>query len=152
MNTWHAKKLAVGLLALGLVLALPASADGYQQVVDGVAIYFGIVPAELVRGHPREHPEGEMHGGAPVGENHLMIALFDDKTGRRIVGAEVTARITGDGGLNVRKKLESMVMAGAASFGNYFYMPGAGPYRIEIEVRVPGRVKPVIATFTWVRS
>lgn len=72
-------------LVTGLVLAVPASAADapYRRVVDGVAVYFGILPAELVRGHPPQHPEGTMHGGAPAGENHVTVALFEDQSGWR---------------------------------------------------------------------
>ena len=145
--------VSVGLAAL-LWLAAGANAEerGYRQVVDGVAIYFGILPAELVRGHPPQHPESEMHGGTPVGENHIMVALFDDKTGRRISGAEVTARVAGDRDPDIRKKLEPMVIAGAHSFGNYFYMTGPGPYRIRLSIRLPGAHEELRATFTWARS
>lgn len=124
----------------------------YSQVVDGVAVYFGMMPAELVRGHPREHPEGVMHGGAPVGESHLTVAVFEDKTGRRIADAEVTVRITGDQGLDVRKRLELMVIAGSATYGNYFSMPGSGPYRIDVRIRLPNKPREVRAVFTWARS
>jgi len=118
-------------LLAGLLLLVPAivAAGGYRQVVDGVTIYFGVLPAELVRGHPREHPESGMHGGVPAGENHLVIALFEDKTGKRITDAEITATIMGPDRFKLEKKLEPMIIAGAASYGNYFAMLGSGPYR-----------------------
>lgn len=141
--------LLAGLL---LVASATAAAGGYSQVVDGVALYFGMMPAELVRGHPREHPESEMHGGVPAGENHLVIALFNDKTGERITRAEITATITGPDRFKAEKKLESMVVAGAATFGNYFTMPGPGPYRIALRIRTPGIGHDIEATFTWARS
>lgn len=143
-----------GWLLAGLLLAVSATAavGGYRQVVDGVAIYFGVVPAELVRGHPRGHPESEMHGGAPVGESHLTIALFEDKSGARINDAEVSARITGDRGLDVRKKLEPMLIAGRLTYGNYFPLSGAGPYRIELSIRLPRMSREIRADFTWARS
>ncbi len=143
-----------GLLAalLGVALSVSAAERGYRQVVDGVAIYFGIMPAQLVRGHPPEHPEGQMHGGAPVGENHIMVALFEEKTGKRLSGAAVTATITGPGRFKAEKKLEPMVIAGSMSYGNYFYMLGPGPYRIKLTIRLPGAAREIRATFTWARS
>lgn len=129
-----------------------AAETGYRQVVDGVAVYFGIVPAQLVRGHPKEHPEGEMHGGAPAGENHIMVALFEEKTGKRVDGAVVTVTVTGPGRSKAEKNLEPMTVAGAASYGHYFYMPGAGPYRIALRIRLPGEHKELRANFTWARS
>jgi hypothetical protein len=135
-----------------LVVSATAAESSYRQIVDGVAVYFGMMPAELVRGHPPEHPEGQMHGGTPVGENHIMVALFEDKTGKRLTGAEVSARVTGEGGLDVRKRLDSMLIAGAQSYGNYFYLPGTGPYRIDVRIRLPGAARELRATFTWARS
>jgi hypothetical protein len=93
-----------------------------------------------------------MHGGAPVGENHIMVALFDAKGGARLTDAQVSARITGDRGLDVRKPLEAMVVAGSLTYGNYFNMPGAGPYRIDITIRRPGATKEIRASFTWARG
>ncbi len=144
-----------GLLAavLGFTAGGATAAESsYRQIVDGVAVYFGILPAELVRGHPPEHAEGQMHGGVPVGENHIVVVLFEEKTGKRLAGAEINARITGDRGFDVRKKLESMEIAGSVSYGNYFSMPGAGPYHIEVRIRLPGAARELRATFTWARS
>jgi len=140
----------VGVLALAISSA--GHAASYQQVVDGIAIYFGVVPAELVRGHPREHPESGMHGGAPVGESHLMVALFDAKTGNRITDARIAASVTGDAGAKLEKRLEPMTVAGALTFGNYFYLSGSGPYRIDLRILLPGRSTPVRARFEWGRS
>ncbi len=137
---------------LGAVLSVAAAERDYRQVVDGVAIYFGILPAQLVRGHPPEHPEGEMHGGAPAGENHVMIALFNAQSGARVTGAEVGATITGPDRFKAEKKLEPMVIAGSLSYGNYFYMTGPGPYRIQLRIRLPGTHEEIRAAFTWARS
>jgi hypothetical protein len=152
MTTARVTRLGWLLASLLLVVSATAAVDGYRQVVDGVAIYFGVVPAELVRGHPPEHPEGQMHGGVPVGENHIMVALFEDKTGKRITRAEVTATITGPGNFKAEKKLEPMIIAGAATFGNYFTMSGPGPYRIAVRIRTPVIGHDIEATFTWARS
>ena len=152
MTTACVTKLGWLLAGLLLVVSTTVAAGGYRQVVDGVAVYFGMMPAELVRGHPPEHPEGQMHGGTPVGENHIMVALFEDKTGKRITSAEVTATITGPGNFIAEKKLEPMIIAGAATFGNYFTMPGPGPYRIAVRIRTPGIGHDIEATFTWARS
>ena len=137
---------------LGLSVAAVAAPSSYERVVDGVAIYFGILPAEMVRGHPREHPESGMHGGTAVGESHIVAALFDDKTGRRLSDAEVNATITGPGGFRTAKKLESMLIGGGMSYGNYFSMTGPGPYRIELRIRPRGAAREIQAVFTWARS
>jgi hypothetical protein len=152
MTTTCVTKLGWLLAGLLLVVSVTVAAGGNRQVVDGVAIYFGILPAELVRGHPPGHPESGMHGGVPVGENHLTVALFDDKTGKRIADAQVTATITGPDRFKLEKKLEPMLIAGTASYGNYFNMPGPGPYRITLRIRTPGIGRDIQAVFTWARS
>ena len=145
---WRAALWVLSLIAVG---AAAAAETGNRQVVDGVAVYFGLMPGELVRGHPRQHPESGMHGGVPVGESHLLVALFDDKTGKRIDGAEVTATVTGPERLKLRKTLEPMTVAGAVTYGNYFSLTGPGPYRIAVRARLPD-AREVTATFTWARS
>ena len=144
----------IGLVTSLLVVAVTAFAGdmAYHRVVDGVAVYFGIIPAEVVRGHPRWHPEGTMHGGVAVGASHLTVALFNDKSGERIIDAEISARITGERGLDARKKLEPMLIAGRRTYGNYFSLPGAGPYRIELSIRLPRAARSIDAEFTWARS
>ncbi len=78
-----------------------------------------------------------MHGGVPEGENHIVIALFDARTGQRITRARITATITGPGRFKTEKELAPMIVSGAASFGNYFTLLGPGPYRIILRIRVP---------------
>ena len=144
--------LALTGIVLGVVAAASTADTAYRQVVDGVAIYFGILPAELVRGHPPGHPESGMHGGVPVGDNHLTIALFNDKTGVRITRAKVSATITGPNSFKVTKKLEPMIIAGSATYGNYFSMPGPGPYRIVLHIQAPDARESIEAVFAWARS
>lgn len=136
---------------LAIAVVMPVGAQPHQQVVDGVAIYLGIVPAQVVRGHDPKHAERQMHDGAPAGENHLVAALFDDKSGKRITDAEVTAKVSGKGSPAIEKRLEPMEVAGATSYGGYFYMAGAGPYRIELRIHLTGAQRPIRAIFNWSR-
>jgi hypothetical protein len=39
-----------------------AAQDTEYKTVDGLAVYLGVVPAQIVKGHPREHSEQTMHG------------------------------------------------------------------------------------------
>ncbi len=133
-----------GLLAMFLALLAAASlaADtGMHKVVDGVSIYIGVLPAQMLRGHPKTHPEGAMHGGVPGGENnyHLVVALFDEASGKRITGAWITASVSELGLAGEQKKLSPMVIAGTVTYGNYFSMPSPGQYRINLEIE---RAKP----------
>lgn len=129
--------LLAGILALS-AMASPAADTGLNKVVDGVAIYIGVLPAEMVKGHPGTHPEGVMHDGISAGKNryHLVVALFDEKAnGKRIGGAQVKARISEFGLPGQEKKLDPMLIAGTVTYGNYFAMPNPGPYRINLEIR-----------------
>jgi hypothetical protein len=139
------------MMLLGLAAMAVAAEPRTSQIVNGLEIYFGLMPAQLVRGHAPGRLEQQMHGGPRAGENHVMVALFDAKSGRRISDAVVHATITGPKGFRAEKPLEPMTIAGAATFGNYFEMLGIGPYKIALRVRPAGASKDVFARFSWSR-
>lgn len=143
MHTRNLKTLLcaaiAGIAALLLSSAL-ADDSGQHKIVNGLAIYLGVMPAEMILGHPKPHTEAEMHGGVPAGghQYHVLVSLFDNATGKRIANAQVKANIFEIGLSGVRKKLEPMLIAGTISYGNYFNMAGANPYRILVQIRLPG--------------
>lgn len=144
----------LGLLALLLPLLIEAADQGQPRVVNGVAIYLGVLPSEMILGHPREHTEAEMHGGIPAGEHryHIVIALFDSASGKRITDAEVTARVSELGLFGPQKKLDPMLIAGTVTYGNYFTLSARGPYRIQVQIRRPGMPGAIEAVFEYVRA
>jgi len=110
------------------------------QVKDGLAIYLGLLPAEMIDGHVAH----SMHGGLPIGENryHIAIAIFDDKTGKRIKNAKVQVSVNRKIGIGTEsnKLLEDMKLNGKFMYGNYFSLKTAGPYRIDVNIKfVDGR-------------
>lgn len=140
------------LASLVVVPAVSAAATASEhRVVDGVSIYVGIVPAEVVRRHPRGHPESEMHGGPQAGEHayHLIIALFDEQTDKRISDARVSAAISEINHPGHQRKLEPMLIAGTIAYGNYFDLPGSGPYRIVVQIRRLGQPGVIEAEFLF---
>jgi len=145
---WKTGLMVMGLFALNAVAA--EDAPETFQVVDGVAIYLGVMSAQIVQGHAREHEESKMHGGTPAGpyRNHLVVALFDDASGRRIEDAQVTAAVSELGMGLGWKPLEPMRIADTLTYGNYFSMPGTGTYRIQLRIRRPGLAQPIEAAFT----
>lgn len=145
------------LIILGAaVLALAsrgvsASDTAQYRIADGFSIYLGVLPAQMVAGHPPGHPEATMHDGAPAGEHsyHLMIAVFEADSGARVSDLEATARVSALGLVGPRRTLEPMEIAGAITFGNYFELSGGGPYRIDVEFRRVGAAEPVQVRFQY---
>ncbi len=141
---------SIAVVLLAIIASLPAgAASPTSRVVDGVAIYLGVIPAAIARGHPGEHEESRMHGGAVPGDTHVMIALFDDKSGARIAQARVSAVVSGPKRYREEKQLEPMLVASAPSYGNYFAPYEPGSYRIALSVRLPGAARDIRAKFNW---
>ena len=93
-----------------------------------------------------------MHGGVPAGQHqqHVVLALFDNATGKRITGAKVSARVHEINLAGVQKKLAPMLIAGTVSYGNYFSMPAASnPYRIKVRIELPGVSDVIEAQFDY---
>lgn len=148
-----ARTLAV-LIALSLTFGMvrAAGVNPDQPIrLDGMELFFGIIPAEILRGHPSSHEEQSMHGGVPSnkGVRHLIISVFDAKTQTRITDAAITGSITEAGMATQNQKLEAMSFGGAVSYGNYFAMPNQGPYEIVVNVRRPGDSKTSTARFQY---
>lgn len=135
--------LSVAVLSIATLVASTASAadSATHKVVQGVAIYLGVLPAEMILGHPKPHTEAQMHDGVPTGKHqyHVTVSLFDAASGKRISGAKVTARVYEIHLAGTQKKLEPMLIADTISYGNYFNMPYANnPYRIRVQIELPG--------------
>jgi hypothetical protein len=147
-----------GFTASGSLLArddghTPKVESGLSQQVDGINIYYGLLPAEIASKHPPTHEEKTMHGGVPErkGDYHLIVALFDQK-GNRITNAHVTAAVGELGLSGTRKNLSPMrIGEGNTSYGNYFTLRGNGVYRISIQVHrlAEGKSNSVEALFDY---
>ena len=141
---------AVGVVLLTSPVFTIGAEETNYRVVDNVRIYLGVIPAPMVRGkHPATHTETSMHGGIPSGadEYHILIALFDERTGERISNAAMTARVAEVGLSGEKKALEPMQIAGTTTYGNYFTMKGTGVSRINVVVRIPGVPRDIDVTF-----
>ena len=128
-----------------------AAQDTEYKTVDGLAVYLGVVPAEIVKGHPSEHPEQTMHGGAPTGPHqyHVVAAIFDSASGARITDAAVTAQISGLGLSGANQKLEPMQISGTTTYGGYFNLPGRDLYTIRLTIERPGAARAVVVDFKY---
>src|SRR3970040_2652253 len=86
-------------LILATMLTYVLSASGSAIAADnvsfktggGLTIYLGVLPAAMIQGHAKDHPEAAMHGGVPGGPHayHVMAAGFHAERGARIEKATV---------------------------------------------------------------
>ena len=145
------KVIVVAAMTLILASLALAQGDRLSKTVGGVTFYLGVIPAEIIRGHPIEHPESTMHGSPPKGSGsrHIVVALFDAKTGERITEAKVTARVEQLGLASELKDLDPMQIAGTVSYGNFYAMPGGGIYRIRVIVKRKAASRPIEAEFEY---
>jgi len=110
-----------------------------HQKVDDMSIYLGVVPAQLTQHH------STMHSGITNEEHsyHIVIALFNSKSGKRITDARVKASVASLGMKGETKDLEPM-HGDLLSYGNYFTMYKATNYTIKVEIqRADEKVKSI---------
>jgi hypothetical protein len=141
---------ALAVAALGVASRSRADDSGQYKVADGMGVYYGIVPAAIVRGHSKAHPEGSMHGGPPQGnEVHLVVALFDAATSARIENAKIIARISPLGTTGPSRVLKPMAIAGTVSYGEFFPLGAGERYTIHLEVERPGAARATLVDFAY---
>jgi cytochrome c5 len=139
-----------GTVATKTAPAAKAAAGQDYRVVDGTTIHFGVVPADTIRGRPKDYPQSE-YGVAPEGPQQyfVTVALFDANTGQRISDAGVRARVSTATGAGPEKVLEPMTIAASPTFGAYFAMGGTGSYTINLQIRRPGAMDTILAQFQY---
>ena len=142
--------LASVLILLAVGQAITAESGGYQ-VVGGVGVYLGVLPSEMLKDRAKAGPEATMHGGRAGGEHahHVVVALFDARTGERITDADVQATVREIGLGGRTKRLEAMPMADALTYGNYFEMRTKTRYRVMLDITAPRLTRPLKATFEY---
>lgn len=141
---------AAVFVAMMLAIGAALGNDGYQKS-DGLAVYLGIVPAALVRGHPSSHAEGTMHGGPGTAphQQHIVVAVFGAETGARVENARVSATVASLGHVGRQTvQLEPMKIANTITYGAFVKLSGNDRYEIVVEISAPGRSRPVSVTFS----
>lgn len=149
---------AVSSLVVAIVLAGcgRAPSEAQSQVVDGLRFDYGVVPAETVSEHPSDHPERAMHEGVPTAPDtyHVVLAVFDAKTGERIKDADVSLELSGPGHGpgRVVMPLEPMPVVGDVTYGGYVSLPESAKYRLTFDAaHAGGRSGTVKAPFVFDR-
>lgn len=133
-----------GIVLVGLVVGAIAVHAQERIERDGVVLYWGLVPSALVS---QQHAQEELHGGRPPGGgkvHHLVVALFDARSGARIENAVVRAQLSEPGIIDAPARyMLPMPVNGQASFGQVFGMVRGGPYRFRVGVQLPQRAQEI---------
>lgn len=143
-------RLVLPFLVLG-ALSAPTWArhSAQHETVDGLEVYIGLLPGPMVQKFPAGSEEERMHGGPPGARRyHVVAAIFDSGTGRRVERADVRATVAPLGLGAADKHLQPMMVQGAASYGQYFNIPENGQYTITVTVRRTHQAPAVAARFT----
>ena len=152
IRSYLGKIFYIGLFVSFCVLpvASPGGEHETYKEVGGVAIHIGIMPADMIRiRQSGEHSGYNMHGGIPKGahRDHLVVALFEGDTGKRITNARVTATMAEIGLAGRTKELDVMEINGTVTWGNYFYLPNHEAYRVIVQIQRPGVSGAIEASF-----
>jgi len=153
-----ALKLAAAASVLSLA-ATPSSAglNKGSVTVDSATVFLGVVPATQTRDYASERAGDMKMGGAAandINSIHLVVALFDHGTGKRITDAHVSARFLGPRGHHWSVRLEPMTMNGAMTYGAYSNLGGNNNASIFIDVERPfgGRTQSLTARFEYTQD
>ena len=117
---------AAGAIALGFaaIVALPcaiAEETGFRKNVGDYALYLAVMPAALIR------------GPAARDTHQVMVSIFDSRSGLRVSGLQVKARVAAPGFYGEKRDLEPISVGGATVYGKAFPMLGRGPFRVDVE-------------------
>lgn len=119
------------LFCLILVTNMAMADDSRRHLkVDGMSVYLGVMPAQITQKYLA------MHDGSAEKEHryHVLVALFDSKSGKRITDARVKAAVFPLGLQRSPEELEPM-RNDLLSYGNYFTLHKPELYRIRVEIR-----------------
>ena len=153
MNKFRRFGTSVGaaLLALYASNGMLAAADPPYKTANGLGVYLGVVPAEMVKGPPPHSAEQTMRGTIPRGthEFHVVAAIFDATSRARVSDARVTAQVSGLGLSGTEKTLEPMGIAGTTTYGGFFDLPATDLYSVRLTIERPLTGQPVVVDFKY---
>jgi hypothetical protein len=132
--------LAVVLAAAALLQVPPgAAADGetYHKPAGTYTVYLTVMPAEMISGPGAEPSPGASPQRAPAASDmhHVMVSIFDTRSGLRMVDMEVRARVAALGFSGEKQDLPPIRLGDGIAYANSFPMLGRGPFRIDVEFR-----------------
>jgi hypothetical protein len=133
---------AVLTLALATLGVADAGNEQRAQVIGDMNVYLGVMSAEAIRAQPALRIEEEMHGPIPQGKNvyHILVTLFDRKSGERIDDATIWAQVRPLGLGGRMRPLEVMYSAGVPCYCQWFEMARGDTYRISVVIERQGNL------------
>ena len=92
-----------------------------------------------------------VYGAPPAApdQQYLTVALFDADSGKRIPEASVRARVSTPTNSGRERALKRSVVGDATSYGDYFAMPGSGPFQVTVRVQRLGKPDLIEARFDY---
>ena len=118
-----------------LPCAAAAEEAGFRKNVGDYALYLAVMPAEVIKGPLPPEPAGASLNRSPAARDthHVMVSIFDARSGLRVSGLQVKARVAALGFSGEKRDLGPIGIAGATVYGNAFPMLGRGPFRVDVE-------------------
>lgn len=127
--------LLAGLAAASALAACgqPSHQPSSVETSNGVTAYLGVVPSAIVRA---QHPDRVLHPSAPMGDTHIVVALYDAVSGARIENAAVEAVIQGERHRAAHRiRLEPMRIDGTLTYGGFVSLAHNDRYHIDVLIR-----------------
>jgi len=153
MNRYAWPTLSASLLLMLSLFSTPfiaAAADSSRhQRSNDVDIYLAVIPAEITQQDSAMQASFKQHET----RYHVIVALFDAASGKRITNARVHATVSMLGEhVKQDKNLDPMLIMDVASYGNYFVMSEPGKYRLRFKLEMPTRKYDTTADFQFDNS
>jgi hypothetical protein len=141
------------LAAAPTALTLAAPDATLSRIVGDVTVHVGVAPLAVAMEREASTPSEVTHGqrGTRKSTQHVVVALFDTRSGQRIGDAQVSAVVSEVGFGSQEKPLARMTTRDAVSYGNTFDIKPGGRYTIKVVVRRPGAHVPTETTFDYLR-
>lgn len=120
----------------------------FRTIAGDFSVYLAVMPSVMITG-PDNIPESAAspyQATAAKDSHHVMVSIFEYRSGKRISKAAVSARIAGLGFSGEKKTLKPVEVAGATVFANSYSMIGRGPFRVDIQFQISPGSHPEHAT------
>ena len=128
-----------------------AAETDQSKTAGGLTVYLGVVPAEIVKGPPThvllsKGPHEYQVSSKSPHDYQVVAAVFDAASGERL--SNVAAEVSGLGLSGGKRQLEPMQIAGTATCGGFFDLPGSDLYTSNLTVERSG-TNPAVLQFKY---